>query len=93
MTWIGGRHCLTNNQAKLIAHPEMGLKCDGQPTLRLGGRLSGGEQTYFRQVLNFAFVPTDDIRSVPPIVNLVVYKVPEFPALSAARFGVTERVQ
>jgi hypothetical protein len=36
---------------------------------------------------------TSDICSVPPIVNLVVYKDPEFPALSAARFGVTERVQ
>jgi len=28
-----------------------------EPTFSPEGRLSGGEQTYFRQVLNFAFVP------------------------------------
>jgi len=37
------------------------LECDGKPTFNPEGRLSGGEQTYFRQVLNFGFVPIGDI--------------------------------
>jgi len=44
-------------------------ECGGEPTFSPEGRLSGGEQTYFRQVLNFAFVPKDDqaeVRRVSP---------------------------
>ena len=41
------------------------LECDGEPTFGPEGRLSGGEQTYFRQVLNFAFVPIGDIHGIP----------------------------
>ncbi len=37
--------------------------------------------------------PRADIRIVLLVINLVVYKDREFPALSVARFGVTERVQ
>ena len=55
------------------------LECDGEPTFSPERRLSGGEQTYFRQVLKVRVVPKDDIQAFRFTLQVSSYRVPLVP--------------